>query len=74
MKFRKKPVVIDAVQFKFNDAAIAELETFCGETLGNIRKEHDASPAGLRSNSLLGKQVSNQYSGRRAGCAPNCLG
>ena len=45
MKFRKKPVVIDAVQFKFNDAAIAELETFCGETLGNIRKEHDASPA-----------------------------
>ena len=45
MKFRKKPVVIDAVQFKFNDVSIAELEKFCGETLGNIRKEHDNSPA-----------------------------
>jgi hypothetical protein len=45
MKFRKKPVIIDAVQFKFNDASIAELEEFCGDALGNIRKEHDNSPA-----------------------------
>jgi hypothetical protein len=45
MKFRKKPVVIEALQFKFNDSAIAELENFCGEALGNIRKEHDNSPA-----------------------------
>lgn len=45
MKFRKKPVVIDAVQFVFNDSAIAELENFCGSALGNIRKEHDSSPA-----------------------------
>jgi hypothetical protein len=45
MKFRKKPVVIDAVQFKFNDASISQLEEFCGEALGNIRKEHDNSPA-----------------------------
>jgi hypothetical protein len=45
MKFRKKPVVIDAVQFKFNDTSIAELEAFCGDALGNIRKEHDMSPA-----------------------------
>ncbi len=45
MKFRKKPVVIEAVQFFFNDACIAELESFCGESLGNIRKEHDTSPA-----------------------------
>jgi hypothetical protein len=45
MKFRKKPIVIEAVQFKFNDSAIAELENFCGDALGNIRKEHDASPA-----------------------------
>jgi hypothetical protein len=41
MKFRKKPVVIEAVQFFFNHTSIAELETFCGESLGNIRKEHD---------------------------------
>jgi len=45
MRFRKKPVVIEAVQFKFNDKSIAELEEFCGNTLGNIRKEHDNSPA-----------------------------
>ena len=45
MKFRKKPVVIEAVQFFFNHTSIAELETFCGESLGNIRKEHDNSPA-----------------------------
>jgi hypothetical protein len=41
MKFRKKSLVIYAVQFKFNDAAITELESFCGVALGNIRKEHD---------------------------------
>ena len=45
MKFRKKPVIIDAVQFKFDDSTIAELEDFCGVALGNIRKEHDNSPA-----------------------------
>lgn len=45
MKFRKKPVVIEAVQFFYTDKSVAELEEFCGESLGNIRKEHDASPA-----------------------------
>jgi hypothetical protein len=45
MKFRKKPVVIEAVRFIFDDASIARLEKFCGDALGNIRKEHDNSPA-----------------------------
>ena len=45
MKFRKKPVVIEAVQFFFTDESVSQLEEFCGESLGNIRKEHDASPA-----------------------------
>jgi len=45
MKFCKKPVVIEAVQFFFNDDCIAELESFCGESLGNIRKEHNSDPA-----------------------------
>jgi hypothetical protein len=45
MKFRKKPVVIEAVRFTFDDASIARLEKFCGDALGNIRKEHDNSPA-----------------------------
>ena len=45
MKFRKKPVVIEAVQFFFTDESVSQLEEFCGESLGNIRKEHDMSPA-----------------------------
>jgi hypothetical protein len=45
MKFRKKPVIIEAVQFHFNDNSISQLEDFCGDSLGNIRKEHDNSPA-----------------------------
>lgn len=45
MKFRKKPVVIEAVQFFYTNASVAELEEFCGESLGNIRKEHDNTPA-----------------------------
>jgi hypothetical protein len=44
MKFRKKPVVIDAVRFIYPDS-ISQLEEFCGDALGNIRKEHDDSPA-----------------------------
>ena len=44
MKFRKKPVVIEAVQFVWPNS-IPELEKFCGEALGNIRKEHDTTPA-----------------------------
>ena len=44
MKFRKKPVVIDAVQFVYPDS-IDQLEEFCGSALGNIRKEHYNSPA-----------------------------
>jgi hypothetical protein len=45
MKFRKKPVVIEAVQFFYTDESVDQLEKFCGESLGNIRKEHDATPA-----------------------------
>ena len=44
MKFKKKPVVIEAVKFVWPDS-IPELEEFCGDALGNIRKEHDNSPA-----------------------------
>jgi hypothetical protein len=45
MKFRKKPVIIEAVQFFYTDESVAQLEEFCGESLGNIRKEHNNDPA-----------------------------
>ena len=43
MKFRKKPVVIEAVQFIYNEFGLADLEEFCGPALGNIRKERHPS-------------------------------
>jgi len=38
MKFRKKPVIIDAVQFIYTEEGIAALKAFCGNTIGNISK------------------------------------
>lgn len=37
MKFRKKPVVIEAVQFKYNDESIAQLRVFAGDAIGKIK-------------------------------------
>ena len=38
MKFRKKPVVIEAMQFIYENDRIATLREFCGSALGNISK------------------------------------
>ena len=38
MKFRKKPVVIDAVQFLYTTEGLAELHNFCGKSLGHVHK------------------------------------
>lgn len=38
MKFRKKPVVIDAVQFVYSNDGIAALREFCGIALGRVVK------------------------------------
>jgi hypothetical protein len=38
MKFRKKPVVIEAIQFEYSSIGIEKLKAFCGSTIGNIRK------------------------------------
>ena len=32
-KFRKKPVVIEAMQFRYSEKALAELQEFCGLAL-----------------------------------------
>ena len=39
MKFRKKPVEIEAVKFVYSTAGIAALREFCGDSLGNITKD-----------------------------------
>jgi len=46
MKFKKKPVIIDAVQFVYSDEGIAALKEFCGNALGNTRKERHLSALG----------------------------
>lgn len=38
MKFRKKPVVIEAVQFVYTEQGIADIKQFCGNAIGNISK------------------------------------
>lgn len=43
MKFRKKPVVIEAIQFEYSSTGIEKLKEFCGNTLGNVRKERHPS-------------------------------
>lgn len=44
MKFRKKPVVIEAVQFKFTAGCIANLREFMGEAMGEVGKPRNSRP------------------------------
>ena len=38
MKYRKKPVVIEAVQFVYSEEGIQRLQDFCGSVLGRYAK------------------------------------
>jgi len=38
MLFRKKPVVIEAVQFTYDERGIVSLKEFCGNSLGDVKK------------------------------------
>ncbi len=38
MKYRKKPVVIEAIQFEYTADGIVALREFCGSALGKIEK------------------------------------
>lgn len=38
MKYRKKPVVIDAIKFEYTKDGIGKLKEFCGSSLGEIKK------------------------------------
>lgn len=46
MKFRKKPVEIEAVQFIYSDSGIAALKSFCGNALGKTHKERHITAVG----------------------------
>jgi len=46
MKFRKKPVVIEAVRFDYTEEGIAKVKAFCGNTIGNIRKARHPTALG----------------------------
>ena len=46
MKFRKNPVVIEAIQFEYSSTGIEKLKEFCGKTLGNVRKERHPTALG----------------------------
>jgi len=46
MKFKKKPVVIEAIQFEYSSIGIENLKAFCGSTIGNISKARHPTAKG----------------------------
>ena len=46
MKYRKKPVVIEAVQFVYTGEGIRRLQEFCGYALGKFAKERHPTAKG----------------------------
>jgi len=39
MKYRKKPVVIEAIRFTYSTLGILDLKNFCGDMVGEVVKE-----------------------------------
>lgn len=46
MKYRKKPVVIEAKQFKYSASGLAELSQWMGESFGTFRKDRHLGAVG----------------------------
>lgn len=46
MRYRKKPVVIEAVQFVYTVEGINRLREFCGDAIGRIDKNHHPTAKG----------------------------
>lgn len=46
MKFRKKPVIIEAVQFEYSTQGVINLEKFCGPSLKKIGKDRHPTAKG----------------------------
>lgn len=45
-KYRRKPVVLEALKFEYTEEGIAELKAYLGDKLGNIRKERHPDALG----------------------------
>ncbi len=46
MKYRKKPVTIEALEFVYSNEGIKQLREFCGPALGNTHKERNPDALG----------------------------
>lgn len=46
MKFRKRPVVIDAIRFEYTEEGIKKLREFCGEFVNDISKARHPTAKG----------------------------
>lgn len=46
MKFRKKPVVVEAVRFEYSSKGIEELQAFCGDQLIKYGKDRSLLAVG----------------------------
>ena len=46
MKYRKKPVTIEALEFVYSKEGIEQLKAFCGAALGNMHKERHKDALG----------------------------
>jgi hypothetical protein len=46
LKYRKKPVIIEALEFEYSKEGIERLREFCGTALGNTHKERHPSALG----------------------------
>lgn len=62
MKFRKKPVVIDAIQFEYSSKGIEDLQAFCGDQLKTYGKDRSLLAVGWAQIGTLedGNQASGQ--------------
>jgi len=46
LKYRKKPVIIEALEFEYSKEGIERLIEFCGTALGKIEKQRHPSAKG----------------------------
>ena len=46
MKYKKKPVIIDAIEFEYSNEGIERLKEFCGSALGRTSKQRHPDAKG----------------------------
>jgi hypothetical protein len=46
MKYRKKPVIVEAILFEYSIDGINRIKEFCGDALGDVTKSRHASAKG----------------------------